>query len=153
MGRKILAVMSALITGWGIILIVKMIATDVGWTPNGLEFMSRGETSAYFASQPTGTYVTLLIGSVTAAFFAGYIVTNMSRRESPGISLSVLVGSVLILTGLVNFFVLLPGQPAWLMAATLMSYIPVTLLGHFFANGPGRPKMEPAHHGSVGHGL
>ena len=142
MGRKILALTSGLVTAWAIILIVKMIATDVGWTPNGMEFMTRGEVTTYFSTQPTGTYVTLLIGSIIAAFFGGYIVTNMSRRESPGISLSVLTGAILIFTGLLNFFVLLPGQPAWLVAATLLSYIPVTLLGHYSAIGFGHRKLH-----------
>ena len=132
MGRKILAVVTALVAAWGFILIGKMIATDIGWTPNGMEFYTRGEVSNYFSTQPVGTYVTLLVGSVIAAFFGGYIVTNMSRRESPGISLSLVTGAILVLTGLLNFFVFFPGQPAWLIAATLLSYIPMTLLGHYF---------------------
>jgi hypothetical protein len=142
MGRKILAMASALITAWGFLLIGKMIATDVGWTPNSLEFMSRSEVSAYFSTQPLGTYITLLIGSMIAAYFGGYIVTEMSRRESPGILLSMLTGAILIFTGCLNFFVFLPGQPAWLVVATLLSYIPMTLVGHYSASGFGHIKTD-----------
>ncbi|CAN5405607.1 hypothetical protein BH10ACI2_BH10ACI2_02640 [soil metagenome] len=137
MGRKVLAVVVALITAWGIILIDKMIASGMWSTPNNMEYMSRSELAAYFSSRPLEANIVLLIGSVIAAFFGGYIVTNMSRRESPGLSLSLVVAVALIFTGFLNFFVLLPGQPAWLMAATLLSYIPVTLLGHWLTRDTG----------------
>ena len=130
MGRKILAVVVALITAWGIILVGKMVATRIGATPNNLEYMSRDEVIAYFSSRPVEVYVTLLIVSIIGAFFGGYIVTNMSRRESPGMSLSLIIGAILIVGGVLNFFVLLPGQPSWLIASTLILYMPVTLIGH-----------------------
>ena len=134
MGRKILAIVSALITAWGIILVGKMFSTEGGFTtPANLEYMNRAEVAAYFSSQPTSTYVGLLIASVIGALFGGYIVTNMSRRESPGLSLTLVVAVFLIIGGIANFYFLLPGQPLWLVISTLVMYIPVTLLGHWMA--------------------
>jgi len=133
-GRKVLAVVCGLVSAWGTIILGKMIATDAGYSePAWLEYMNRGEVAAYDASQPPAVYVTLLISSIVGAFFGGYIVTNMSRRESPGMTLTLVVAGFLILGGLVNFFVLLPGQPAWLVVATLLSYIPITIVGHIVA--------------------
>jgi hypothetical protein len=134
LGRKVLAVVCGLVSAWGTIILGKMIATDAGYAePAGLEYMNRGEIAVYSASQPTAVYVTLLISSVIGAFFGGHIVTNMSRRESPGLTLTLVVAVFLILGGLVNFFMLLPGQPAWLIVATLVSYIPVPIVGHIAA--------------------
>ena len=134
MGRKVLALVCGLVSAWGIIWFGKMIATDAGYIePAGLEYMSREQIASYLASQPMPVYATLLIVSIIGAFFGGFIVSNMSRREGADFNLTMIVAAFLILGGIVNFFVLLPGQPAWLIAATLLSYIPVTWFGHKFA--------------------
>ena len=146
MGRKVLAVVCALVSAWGTILIGKIIATDAGYLePAGLEFMNRAQVSSYFSSQPIPVYVSLLTASIIGAFFGGFIVSNMSRRESPGLTLTMIVAGFLILGGLVNFFILLPGQPAWLVAATLLSYIPVTWIGHKFAYGAMHSHKQQAY--------
>ena len=132
MGRKILAVIVAMITATGIILIVAMVATRLWSTPNNLEYMSRAEASTYFSSRPLESYVVMLIGYVMGAFFAGFIVTKMSRRESPGKTLPVVVG-VLLLLGMLATVALLPGQPIWFVIASLVAFIPFSLLGHRFA--------------------
>jgi len=133
-GRKLLALICGLVSAWGFIWAGKMIATDAGYIePAGLEYMSRDQVATYFATQPMPVYATLLIVSIIGAFFGGFIVSNMTRREGAGFNLSMIVAAFLILGGLVNFFIVLPGQPAWLIAATLLSYIPVTWFGHIFA--------------------
>jgi len=134
MGRKVLAVVCGLVSAWGLMIVGKMVATSAGYnTPNGFEFMSRSEVAAYFSSQPTELYAALLITSLIGGFFGGYVVTNMSRRESPGLTMTMIVAAFWIVVGLINFFVLLPGQPVWLIVSTLGSYIPVTMLGHKLA--------------------
>ena len=133
MNRKILALASGLVTAWGIIVIDKLIAIG-GWPTGGaVEYMTRSEITAYFSSQPLAFYVTLLIGSVLGGFFGSYIAANMSRRERPGIIMPLTVASFLILGALVNFFVLFPGQPVWLIVATIGLYVPVSLLGRKMA--------------------
>ncbi len=132
MGRKILAVVVGLITAWGFILIVGMIATRMWSTPNNLEYMSRDEMIAYFSSRPLETFIVILIGYIIGAYFGGFIVTKMSRRESPGISLPILIGGILTVGAMINF-AFFPGQPLWFMALSLLTFIPLSLLGHRFA--------------------
>ena len=132
MGRKILAVIVGLLTAWGFILIVGIISTRMWSTPNNLEYMSRSEVVAYVASRPIESFIVVLIGYVIGAYFGGFIVTKMSRRESPGISLPILIGGLLTVGAIINF-AFFPGQPLWFMALSLLTFIPLSLLGHRFA--------------------
>ncbi|HQZ97282.1 MAG TPA: hypothetical protein PLP21_13250 [Pyrinomonadaceae bacterium] len=133
MKRNILALAAGLVTAWAIIVIDKLIAIG-GWpTGSALEFMTRNEITAYFSSQPLPFYMTLLIGSVLGGFFGSYIASNMSRRENRGFAMPLVVAVFLILGAMVNFFVLFPGQPVWLMVATIGLYLPVTLLARKLA--------------------
>jgi len=132
MGRKILAVVVALITAWAIFLIVEMVSTRFWNTPNNLEYMGRGEVASYFASLPPIAYAIVLFGYIIGAFFAGFIVTKMSRRESPGLALPILVGIILTLGAVANAM-MLPGQPVWFILAGLVVFLPMALLAHRFA--------------------
>ena len=133
MKRMILALASGLVTAWGIIAIDKLIAIG-GWPTGGaVRYMTQSEMVAYFSSQPLPFYMTLLIGSVLGGFFGSYVASNMSRRERPGIIMPIAVAAFLILGALVNFFVVFPGQPVWLMVATIGLYVPVTLLARKLA--------------------
>lgn len=133
MKRNILALAAGLVTAWAIIVIDKLIAIG-GWpTGSALEFMTRNEITAYFSSQSLAFYMTLLIGSVLGGFFGSYIASNMSRRENRGFAMPLAVAAFLIIGAMVNFFVLFPGQPVWLMVATIGLYVPVTLLARKLA--------------------
>jgi hypothetical protein len=132
MVRKVLAVIVALITAWGIILIVEMVASRFWTTPNNLEYMSRDDMAAYFSKLPPTAYLIVLAGYLIAAFFGGFIVTKMSRRESPGLTLPVVIGIILTLGGILNF-VSFPGQPIWFVMVGVLIFIPMSLIGHRFA--------------------
>ncbi len=132
MGRKILAVVVAMIAAWGILIIVEMISTRFWNTPNGLEHMSRQEMVAYFATRPPEAYATVLIGYLIGAFLGGFVVTKMSRRESPGLALPILIG-VLLTIGMISNIFMVPGQPLWFVLAGLVIFLPLSLLGHRFA--------------------
>jgi hypothetical protein len=56
----------------------------------------------------------------------------MSRRESPGTTLPILVGVILTLLMIVNVL-MLPGQPIWFMIVGLLIFIPSSLFGHRLA--------------------
>ena len=108
MGRKVLAVVVALIAALGVIIIVQMLKTlTVGMTMD----------------------IVALVGYFLGAFAGGYIVKNMSRRESPGMALPLLIGVILTLGGIWNFFFRMPGQQMWLIALSLLTFIPISLLG------------------------
>ena len=133
MGRKILAVIVALITATCIIWIVEMVSTMAAATsPKNAEYMTRDDWAAYMGSMPATSYAIILIGYILASFAAGFVVTKMGRRWSPGPTLTVIVGVLLTVAGVANLF-MLPGQPIWFMAASLVCYIPFSLLGYRFA--------------------
>lgn len=133
MGRKVLAVVVALVTAWAIFLVCEMIGTRLAGAPASLEFMSRADIISYFSSLPTVSYATVLIGYLTGSFLGGFIVTKMSRREGSSMNLSLLVGVVLTIGAILNFFIILPGQPIWFVLASLICYIPMALIGYRFA--------------------
>lgn len=132
MGRKILAVVVALITATAIMLIVEMINSKFMMPPSTDVMNDPAKLREYMANGPVIAYVVVLIGYFLGSFGGGYIVTKMSRRESPGVSLSILVGAILTLLMVVNIL-MLPGQPVWFIALGLLTFIPVSLLGHKLA--------------------
>ncbi len=133
MGRKILAVVVALIAAIAVISIVEMINSAIVPTPTLDVLNDVAKFRDFMTKLPVTAYVVVLIGYLLGAFTGGFIVTKMSRRESPGMQLPILIGAILTLGGLLNFFVMLPGQPLWFICVSLISYIPLSLLGHRFA--------------------
>jgi hypothetical protein len=133
MGRIILAVVVALIVAMAVIMIIQMGNVMVVRPPADEVVRDPVQLRQFLANMPVTAYVVILISYILGAFAGGFIVTKMSRRESPGTSLPILIGVVLTIAGLLNFFVVLPGQPIWFIALSLLSYIPMSLLGHRFA--------------------
>lgn len=134
MGRMILAVVVAMIAATAVIWVGWMISTLLAPnTPNNLQYPSAKDLSGYMASLPTISFVVALIGYFLASFAGGFIVKNMSRRESPGMALPILIGAILTVGGILNFFVMLPGQPTWFVILSLLTFMPVSLLGAKFA--------------------
>lgn len=133
MGRKVLAVIVALIASFAVIMIVQMLNSLVVMPPSSDITNDPAKLREFMATLPTTAYVVVLVGYFLGSFAGGFIVKNMSRRESPGMALPLLIGSLLTIGGLLNFFVMLPGQPMWFAALSLLSYIPAALLGAKFA--------------------
>ena len=133
MGRKILAVIVAMITAVAIIWVVEMVGTLFGaHAPKNMEYMTRGELGAYMGTLPAGAYLTVIVGYLIAAFAGGFIVTKMARRESSDLSLTLIVGGLLTLGGIVNY-ITLPGQPLWFGIVSLLVFIPSALVAYRFA--------------------
>lgn len=125
MGRIVLAVIVAMIAAIGVITIVQMLSSLVVVPP-----------SSDVANDPAKmreVYVVVLIGYFLGSFAGGFIVKNMSRRESPGLTLPILIGAILTVGGILYFFVMQPGQPIWFVILSLLTFIPVSLLGAKFA--------------------
>lgn len=133
MGRKILAVVVALIVAFGVIMIVQMLNALVVLPPSPETMGDPAKLREYVAGLPMTAFVVVLLGYILGSFAGGYIVTKMSLRESPGISLPIVIGVILTIGGALNFFVLMPGQPIWFTTAALITYIPVSLIGHRMA--------------------
>ena len=132
MGRKILAVVVAFIVATAIMMIAEMINSTVIMPPSDAVMKDPAALREFMANGPVKAYVVVLIGYLLASFAGGFIATKMSRRESPGITLPVIIGSLLTLGMVANIF-MLPGQPVWFIAAAFVIFIPISLLGHRFA--------------------
>ena len=132
MGRKILAVVVALIVAFAIMMIVEMGNSMVIAQPSSEVMADRAKLAEYMANGPAKAYIIVLIGYLLASFAGGFIVTKMSRRESPGLTLPIIIGVILTLL-MVGNILMLPGQPMWFIATGLVIFIPVTLIGHRFA--------------------
>ncbi|MFZ1700265.1 MAG: hypothetical protein WBO10_07980 [Pyrinomonadaceae bacterium] len=129
MRRKILAVVVALITAFAVMMIVEMMNSFIVPMPGKEITDDPARLREFMATLPTTAYVVVLIGYFLASFTGGFIVKNMSRRESPGMSLPILIGAILTIGAVLNMFVLLPGQPVWFAILALLTFIPVSLLG------------------------
>jgi MFS family permease len=133
MGRKILAVIVAMIVAFAVITIVQMLNTLMVPPPSSDVMSDPAKMREFMASMPASAYAMVLIGYVLGAFAGGFIVTKMGRQVSTGVTLAIVVGVLLMVGGVLNFFVLLPGQPVWFVAASMLCYVPISLLGHRFA--------------------
>ncbi len=132
MGRKILAVVVALIVSTAIMIIVEML-NSLQLKPPGNDVLNDpAKLREYMANGPAMAYVVVLIGYVLASFAGGFIVTKMSRQVSSGTTLPLVVGGILTVAGILNY-VMLPGQPVWFLVLSLLTFIPLTLIGHRFA--------------------
>lgn len=135
MGRKILAVVVALIAAMAIISIGQMAMASFWPAPSPTVREDPAAMRAYFDALPTAAYVTLIVGYAVASFVGGFIATKMGRRFSSGPTLALIIGVLLTIGGILNFLVLLPYHPAWVTALCLAIYIPFALLGYLAAGG------------------
>jgi hypothetical protein len=130
MGRKVLAVVVAMVGAVGVILIVQMLNSFLTMPPSSEIMNDPARLRAYLEGLPLTAYIIVLIAYFLGSLTGGYLVRNMSRRESPGPGLAVLIGVLLTIGGLLNFFVMFPGQPLWFTGLSLLIFIPVSLLGY-----------------------
>jgi len=131
MGRMILAVVVALIVAFAIITIVEMLGATVVLPPSTEVLKDPAAIRQYMMNMPPMAYAMVVIGWIVGAFAAGFIVTKMSRRESPGLTLPILVGVLMTIGAIINF-VMLP-HPTWFVIVGLLVFIPFTLIGHRLA--------------------
>lgn len=130
MGRKILAVIVGWIVAAVVIMIGQMLMATM-WSPAGTAIRnSPDEMRAYVEGLPPQAFIVLIVVYALASFAGGFIVTKMGRRFSPGMTLALIIGSLLFLGGLLNFFVMVPYQPLWVAVASLAVFYPFTLLGY-----------------------
>ena len=133
MGRKVLAVVVAMITAFGIIWITFMIGSMMApFYPKNLEYMGAAEVQQYANQLPVSTYVVDLVGYILAAFFAGFIATKMGRRWGGSSALAYVCGGMLMLWELAS--VAFWPQPLWFIIASVIVMIPMALVGYKFAH-------------------
>lgn len=141
MGRKILAVIVAWIVAGGIILIGQMFMASIWPAPSPTVREDPAAMRAYIEGLPTQAFITLAAVYAVASFAGGFIATKMGRRFSGGPTLALIIGVLLTLGGLLNFFVVVPYHPVWVTIVCLLIYIPFALVGYAAAGGT-VPAME-----------
>lgn len=133
MGRRTLAVIAALIVAVAIFLVAQMVGTLFpAASPKNYDYMSMQEKSAYFGSMPLGSYLSMIFGYLLGSIAAGWIVAKVSQDRHT-LTLPLIVGIILTVGGLLNFFVVSPGQPIWMVVISMVIFIPFTLLGQKFS--------------------
>jgi MFS family permease len=143
MGRKILAVVVAMITASGIIWVTFMIGTMMApFYPKNLEYMGQAEVQAYANGLPTSTFAVDLAGCLVAAFFAGFISTKMGRRWGGGSTLAFICGVLMIVAELIS--VAFWPQPLWFVIASVVLFIPAAMIGYKFAHRVGHTHVATA---------
>lgn len=133
MGRKVLAVIVAMIVAWAIIMISQMLNV-VFFKPPGADVMADpAKLNEFIAAMPASAFAVVLIGYAVAAFAGGFIATKMARNVGGGFVEAIVVAALLELGAILNFFVMMPGQPLWFVIASLLCFFPLALLGHRLA--------------------
>jgi MFS family permease len=133
MGRRTLAVIVALIVAVAIFLVAQMVGTLFpAASPKNYDYMSMQERSTYFGSMPIGAYLTNIFGYLLGSIAAGWIVAKVSQDRHT-LTLPLIVGVILTIGGILNFFVAAPGQPVWVVVVSLVIFIPFTLIGQKFS--------------------
>ena len=129
MGRKLLGVVVALITAFGIFAIFLMIASMFApQPPKNLEYRNEIEIIQFMTSLPFNAYLTAAIGGLVASLASGWIVTKISKQRN-SIILPLIVGAILTLGGIINYYTF-AGQPPWFLLACIVITIPFALIGH-----------------------
>jgi hypothetical protein len=130
MGRKILAVIVGWIVAATVIMIGQMLMATM-WSPTSTNIQNDpAAMRAYIEGLPTQAFIVLIVVYVIASFAGGFIVTKMGRRFSSGMTLALIIGTLLFAGGLLNFFVMVPYQPLWVALLSLAVFYPFTLLGY-----------------------
>lgn len=133
MGRKILAIVVAMITAVAIIWLSFMIGTMIApETPKNLEYMQQQEIADYMLTFPVAGFVAVAIGYALGAFAGGFISTKMGRRWSAGMTLALIVG-LLLTVGSILVSLKWP-QPTWFILVSLLIFIPGSLIGYKLAS-------------------
>ena len=104
MGRKILAVVVGMIVAMAIIMIVQMANSVVVRPPTSDVMNDPARMREFWNTVPVTGYIVVLLGYLLGAFGGGFIVTKMSRRESPGNTLPILIGVLLLIFGILRIF-------------------------------------------------
>ncbi len=133
MGRKVLGVITGWIIGVAIILIFEMIASAFNpQPPRNLMRLTPEETAAYVRTIPIGYYLTVLFGYMLGSLAGGWMATKVSKQRNNPV-LPLIVGVLIMAGGLMYLFNILPGQPIWFSVLSLLTFVPLALVGHRIA--------------------
>ena len=136
MGRRVLAVITALITSFAIIFTGWMVSQIAAFSSMSYgQFASYNDWLAYANNAPPLYWGIGLVSYAVAGFAGGWIVSKMARRWSTGgYALSMLVAAVLTVFSVASYFYF-PG-PVWFLIGPIVVFLPTAALAHRMAEGP-----------------
>jgi len=98
--------------------------------PPGLDFRDKVAIANYMAHVPASAMALQLLNYFICSLIAGAVATLLSGRAMSRPAL--VVGVVITLASVANI-VMLPGQPFWFVAVTLIIHVPAALIGYAVA--------------------
>lgn len=127
--RKILGAIGGLVAAF-VVIFVAQLALMLAVTPPTPELMQNPQAlREWVSNMPVSANLLLALGYLIGSFAGGVVATKIAVGEN-GFLPSVIVGVLLTVAGLVNFFVTMPGSPVWAIVLCLVIYIPFALIGH-----------------------
>jgi hypothetical protein len=127
--RKILGTIGGIVTAFIVILIAQL-ALMLVVTPPTPEMMQNSQAlQEWVSNMPVSANLLLALGYLIGSFAGGFVATKIAVGEN-GFLPSLIVGVLLTVAGVYNFFVTMPGSPMWAIVLCLVIYIPFTLIGH-----------------------
>lgn len=138
MGRKVLAVVTALIVVIGIIFLGEMIMLKYTQVPviAGKNPPEADAMRPYFASVSMQGLAFLFSTYVVASFLGGFVSIKMARRWTSGMNLPVVTGTLIALLAVIDLFGIVPYYPIWARIVCILLCVPLALLGYRFARLP-----------------
>ncbi len=133
MGRKILAVVAGLVTGFILAAIFETFDTFLYPPPPELDRSNIEQMNAYIQTLPIGAFLILLAAWVVATFGGG-VVAWIIAKEKPMMFASI-IGALLLAASVVNL-VMIP-HPTWFSISAVVGI----LLATFLAGKLGQVKM------------
>jgi len=118
--RNILSVLAALAAAVCVFLLIESINTSIHPSDNPLDLTDR----------PLFFWILILVGWMIGSSLAGYLVEKISKSGKQ--TLSIIVGSLLTLSGVSNFYLI--AHPVWFMIVGLPVFMIFTILGYRIAN-------------------
>lgn len=132
--KKSLAVFLAVVVASATMMVVETINSFLFPFPPGLDTMDLAAVQAFAQTLPAAAFWVVIFGWLLGAVVGGVVVTLISRRwgaaEAQAKKLAWVTGCVLLLLGIVNSFVILPGiHPLWFHFVSLPALVVGSVVG------------------------
>ncbi len=88
----------------------------------------------FVANLPAMPYLVLAVGYAVGSFIGGFVATKIAGAAD-GFLPALIIGVLLTVIGVFNFFFAVPGSPIWAIILCLATYIPFALIGNRLAGG------------------
>lgn len=137
MGRKVLAIVTALVIALGVIMLGEMIMLKYSEIRIVSGANPSGPVMGPYFSTLTGLGVAFLFSTyIVASFLGGFVSIKMARRWTSGMNVPVVTGALIALIGVIDLFGVVPYYPIWSRIVCLLICIPMALIGYRFARLP-----------------